>query len=217
MTVDILRPGRDSLPACWADLSVSGVMLIVPLEARVLYHVGDEIDMAFALDGYEFRLRGTLVWVNDDERGKIQTAGVRFHHVGADIGEQHPELWAYFNRRVAPRVAPAPEEVIDVWLSSELGRVRARLADLSATGLRVAFGARGAESEAPDDGLGRMYELELRLAADLPFIHLSARAEHAQTEDGELRWGLAFLEEDDDSQSEAREVIEDYVRRRQRG
>ena len=213
MTVDVLREGRDSLPACWADLSISGVMLILPLDAGTCFSVGDALEMLFELDGYQFCLAGEVVWDVEDDTGRIQTCGVHFDHVDPRIGEDHPELWRYFNRRVSQRVLPPSGERIEVQVTSDAGTSPARMMDVSSTGIRLAFEPGRHDAAAIAGGLGHKYELELRLAADLPRVRLFARAERAVCEEGELRWGLTFLEEDAEPDSEALEVVEDFVRR----
>ena len=211
----------------WVDLSVSGVKLIVPDEMQGELREGYPIKLAFAADGVSFRVNGRIIWVHlelpegaeesgEDAEQERESIGVRFAYVDPALGDEHPELWAYFNRRTAYRVKAPADEPIEVEVEGQRGTLTARMFDISATGIALLLPKETRELPWVEKGLGHKFDLVLQLSGEYHTMRLRARVERVDNKPRGLFWGLSFLEEDERELGEELEAIADYVMARQR-
>lgn len=216
MTVDLLREGREPLPACWADLSVSGVMLILPGDSVGSLQRGDSILLGFTVDGISLQQKGTIVWSLPDDTGKIVKAGVHFAEMNSKVSDLHPRLWEYFNRRESFRAGSAEAESPDVTLTHAGRECTGRMLDISTSGISLIFDAMVADDAQLESQLGLEYLLELKLTSDLPTISLRSRAERFEREGRYVMMAFSFPEQYDVEAEEQRAVVAEYVALREK-
>jgi len=216
ITVDLLRPGRDSLPVCWADLSLSGVMLIVPIDCGFDVRTGGRLELGFTADGIRFHMHGTVAWAELDETGKIYKAGVEFDPIEEDLGELHPELWQHFNRRESFRAGCAADETVDVVTRGPHGQCTGCLLDISTSGAGLIFDEETASHFHLDEGLDASFQLEVKLADDLPTVLLEGLAKRFERVGRYAVLAVSFPHEFCERAEDELRVIAEYVARRER-
>lgn len=215
VTVDLLLPDGDSLPACWADLSVTGVMLIIPADSGIEFERGHEVELDFTIDGICMRLAGTVAWSVPDDTGKIIKAGVQFDPLGEVIGGLHPRLWEYFNRRESYRAGCEEDDSPDVFIERNGNACTGRLLDVSTSGVSVIFDETVAAGANLNRELGYDFALKTRLAPDMDEITLQARAERFDREGRYAVVAFSFPDEYEQQDRPEIEEIRGFVERRE--
>lgn len=215
MTVDVLRLGRESSPACWADLSLTGVMLIVPFEAGVDLQVGAMVNLGFTCEGIRIPMKGQVAWSVPDDTGKITKAGIQFESFTEDADSIESPLWDYLNRREAIRAGVTDDETVKVSVKGPMADCSGNLLDISTNGIRVILDGKVAEIACLQFNMGKQFSLAMKLSKDLPSISLTAMASNFELVGPISVLSFSFSEEEYGALEELN-VISDFMVRRER-
>ncbi|MFT7670410.1 MAG: hypothetical protein ACI8X5_003118 [Planctomycetota bacterium] len=216
LTVDVFRPGYAPLPACWGDLSITGVMLVVPWESGSSLEVGGKLDLGFTVDDVCFHLSGKIVWVVPDDTGRIVKAGVHFDAVDDELCQMHPRLWEFFNRREAKRAKNPVDQPVEVLVSSEEFSKNAQLVDVSTSGIAMLLEGEAGNALDWVRHLGHKHFVEMTLSPGLPTVTVTARGERLEQRGSDLMMAFSFPEEDVADYVEELRLIEKWVSMRLR-
>ncbi len=216
LNVQVVTRKGEVIDVRWVDLSVTGVKLVVPRELKDEMRQGYPIKMAFEDDGVAFRVNGRIIWAASDLGLEVENLGVRFAYVNPDLGDKHPELWEYFNRRMAFRVTAPLDEPVEVEIEGAEDSLMSTMIDISATGISMLLPKEAGKLQWVDEALGCKFNLNLQLSVNHHTMRLLARTERVELRAKGIFWGMSFLEEDERELGEELEQIADYVMARQR-
>jgi hypothetical protein len=192
------------------DVSARGARVSFPAGYDPALSVEDVVEATLqSLSHGDLRLTARVVHGAPSGQGSV-LYGLEFLDAEQVLQDLNPFYARLFNRRAAPRVRPSLDRRVNATVSWEGGEARARVSELSVTGMGLSLPL--------VDAYRVMAVSEVYLSFGLPGIQGTfegpARIVNRRPTGGSVHLGLAFDLEDPDGLGRDLGVLQEYVERR---
>jgi hypothetical protein len=212
LEIGMLNQDGSSTPGIVVELSYGGVRLKFSDTADIVLPIGYDIPLQLQSNMLDEPIVVSATIVDRFDKSNCREYGFKFHDPESLRFQLPPALQDHFNKRKVYRVHPGPDAPVGIWLTNVEGdAVPGQLVDVSTSGAGVRV------SRVLEIGFSRLTQVAVVLHfPDMPNAHnVKCKIRNRSLVEETIHYGLEFCVSELNASPATRQIIIDYVIRRQ--